>query len=247
VEGRTRAQDQKVRAVANAGGGCSSMSDDKSSTRHRDGATRIAWAMVGVSLVALAFGLAYAYSEIRARDTRLTELETLVSQLSVDQQLLAAVVQAGEDTSTVAVRSSEPATDSASSTMKGAGQPVFARIRKAAKAPYGWELTVDPAQYITGAAGFSVASSKGELTNEDGSFILDTSARTVKLKLLKKATVTVGDAQGSPDGDVRELSASELVAALPGGRTEDRVLSDAWFWMEVRDGYVLRAVQQHID
>ena len=86
----------------------------------------------------------------------------------------------------------------------------------------------------------------GKLTNPDGSFILNTSKRTTRLRLLKDAKVTVVSWPGEPKG-TSSISASELARVLPGGTAASTKWEKAWFWLDVRDGYVLQVTEQSVE
>jgi len=210
----------------------------------------IASSALGVLLVlSVAILGGYVVSQrtaLRAQASRLGALEQQVSSMSKDQVLLAQMVELGTQAST-ATASTQATVVAEKAPAAPGSQPLFGSVRGASKASYGWELSVDPSEYATGATAFSLASSMGKLTNPDGSFILDTSTRTTKLKLLKDARVTVASWPGAPKGAPHTISASELVAVLPGGASADSTWAKSWFWFDVRDGYVLTVRQQSIE
>lgn len=213
-------------------------------------AGRIAlWATGALALLAVLALTGYSAtqrSSLQAQAARLAKLERRVGDMAADQRLLAAIVAAGVTTTTAAPKTQLTATTTVAPNSPGT-QRVFGSIKSATKQPFGWELKVDPSQYVTGTAAFSVASSLGKLTNSDGSFVLDTSARTSQFKLLKDAKVKVASWHGSRQSGPRSVSAEELVAALPGGASSDSTWDKAWFWFDVRDGYVLQVTQQSIE
>jgi len=202
-----------------------------------------------VSLVVLTSYSALQYNAMRAQSARLTQLEQQVDDLSTDQRLLAAIVASGALTATSGPSASTTKTleNTPAPPVAPGTRRVFGSIRRAEKKPYGWELTVDPSEYVTGTAAFSLASSLGKLTNSDGSFVLDTSDRTSQFKLLKDAKVTVVAWPGAAKSKNPSILASELISVLPGGDAVDATWAKAWFWLDVRDGYVLQVTQQRVD
>jgi len=213
----------------------------------------ILW-IVGVSLGVVLLGLVgYALKQsatLRSHENRVAALEEELSRLSTDQRLLTAMVAAG-DIGTAGTDESKPASESesvaASAQMQPGARRTFGAVRSVSEQQsYGWVLEVDPSEYLTGTPAFSAASSMGRLTNSDGSFILDTSVRTTKLKLLKDTKVTVTSWPGGGAGVETSLSATKLAAVLPGGSASDSKWAKALFWFEVRDGVVLSVVQQTV-
>ncbi len=222
------------------------MTDEESRRAIRATAVRIAQFILTAAVVALAAYSVYGFSALRAHDARLGELEQRLTDVSTDQRLLAAVVAAQESTRVTEAAPSE-STGSVIATPNAPGTTrIFAKVRSVSKQPYGWALVVDPSEYVTGTIAFSMASSLGKLTNADGSFILDSSKRTTKLRLLTDAPVTVVTWRGLAKGSARTISASELAAVLPGGKSARKAWAESWFWLDVRQGYVLRVTQQQV-
>ncbi len=184
-------------------------------------------------------------STLQTQEARLGQLEQQITDLSTDQRLLAAIVAADTSTATAEPASQPEPTATVAPPSAPGTQRVFGSVRRVTKGSYGWELQVDSAEYLTGTPAFSLASSLGKLTNSDGSFILDTSDRKTRLKLLKDAKVRVASWPGKPKG-ASSISASELVRVLPGGTSESEKWAKAWFWLDVRDGYVLQVTEQSV-
>jgi len=217
-------------------------------SRNRAGRIALWTAGVLALLVVLAL-MGYSVSQrasLQAQDARLVTLERQVGDMAADQRLLAAIVEAGVTTTSVEPKTQLTATTTVAPNSPGT-QRLFGSIKSVTKRPYGWELKVDPSEYMTGTAAFSVASSRGKLTNSDGSFVLDTSDRTSQFKLLKDAKVKVASWPGSQKSGPQSVSAEELIAVLPGGASADSAWKKAWFWLDVRDGYVLQVTQQSIE
>jgi len=206
----------------------------------------VASAVAVLAIVALGASFVSQRARVRAQEARLATLEQRVADMSTDQRLLAAIVAAGTPTATAQPAAQTTATGSLPPTTPSGTRRIFGIVRRIAKASYGWELQVDPSEYVTGTPAFSLASSLGKLTNRDGSFILDTSDRMTRLKLLKDAKVTVVSWPGEPKG-ASSISASELARVLPGGTSASAKWQKAWFWLDVRDGYVLQVTEQSVE
>lgn len=216
--------------------------------RHAATATvlRIAQVLLFTLVIALVAYSTYAFSALKAHEARLGVVEQRLTDVSEDERLLAAIVSAQEPTKVAEALSSEP-TASVIATPNAPGTTrIFAKVRSVSKQPYGWALVVDPSEYVTGTIAFSMASSLGKLTNADGSFILDSSKRTTKLRLLRDAPVTVVSGFGLGKRSSKMISASDLVAVLPGGEAAQKAWAESWFWLDVRQGYVLRVTQQQV-
>jgi hypothetical protein len=207
----------------------------------------VAW-IAGVLLVfavaALAGFSAYQRANLLSQAARLTDLERRVSEMKTDQRLLAEIVAAGTTTQTAAATAPATGADVPPPTASGTRR-LFGTFRKVAKSSQGWDIEFDPSEYVTGTPAFALASSMGKLTNPDGSFILDTSARTIPLRLLKDARVTVLSWSGASK-PAPTISATQLVSVLSGGTAADPAFAKVWFWVDVRDGYVLQVTQQGV-
>lgn len=206
----------------------------------------VAGVLAALGILTLAGYSANQYAILRAQAARLATLEQRVTDMSTDQRLLAAIVAAETPTAT-AKPAAQPATATAIAPTAPGTRRVFGVVRGVSSKPYGWELRVDSAEYLTGTAAFSLASSMGKLTESDGSFILDSSDRTTRLKLLKDAKVTVVAWPGASKDSTASISAGELTDVLPGGKSADPKWAKAWLWLDVRDGYVLQVTQQRVE
>ncbi len=131
-------------------------------------------ALLAVAVIALTAALLLT---TRRQDERVAGLQERLGELADQTGLLAAQLAAAPPKGTVAGKGKDHVAVADSGDETTSGDRLFARITGVKEQAYGWELTTRPAQYFTGDAAFSLATSRGELPRH-GVYILDDSETT---------------------------------------------------------------------
>lgn len=194
-----------------------------------------------VALLALALvGLAvYVLVSSQRHDTALVDVSTQLRDMSAQQTLLAARLDATPTLSTEST--SKPTPASAIPEQPDTGQRVFAKILGAKPNNTGWDIEIRVGKCYTGDAGFSLATSRGELP-VDGYYIMDDATSTVSVRMLKATPVVVAGWDKST-AETSSIAAADLVDALAGGADPRSPWDTSWYWLNIREMIATSAEQ----
>jgi hypothetical protein len=201
---------------------------------------RLAIPLTVCALIGLATALFLVQDSQRAA---IRGLQDQLSELSGRQDLIASKLDAKAPTG--GVPAAGPAASEDETASEGATR-VFARIVLARPQPYGWEITIRPAQYFSGEAAFSLATARGELPRADGSYIVDTSTKTVDVRLLRATPVRLNSWTSTMTGRPGPGTAAELASVIMGGGSQHAVWKDGWYWLSIRERVVMKVEQQAV-
>jgi len=219
---------------------------ENASRRAGDGPRRSVtiWVAFGLLVLALAGVAWYGQAALSRQEATSAAMAASLRDLAARQTLIAEQIDATMSAAATATAGTTQAPVPQEAAAAGTRR-VFARVVGSKPAANGWELTVRPATYYTGAAAFAFAASRGELPDGDV-YISDDSTATTQLRLLTKTPVFVtGWDGGSPD-DTSSPTATQLAAVLTGGSTPSAAWSDAWYWLTIRDAVVVKVEQQRL-
>jgi hypothetical protein len=203
-------------------------------------ARRLAIPLTVCAFIALATALFLVQDSQRAT---IRGLQDQLTELSGRQDLIAAKLDARAPTG--GVPAAGPAASEDETASEGATR-VFARIVLARPQPYGWEITIRPAQYFSGEAAFSLATSRGDLPRSDGSYIVDTSTKTVDVRLVKATAVRLNGWTSPATGKPAPGTAAELASVIMGGGSQHAPWKDGWYWLSIRERVVMKVEQQAV-
>lgn len=193
--------------------------------------TLIALALVGLSVFFVLGAQRY--------DARLESMSQQVRDMSAKQTLLAARLYASPTQSNES--SPQITQTSAIPEQPDDSTLVFAKILGSKPNASGWDIEIRVGTCFTGEAGFSLATSRGELP-VDGYYILDESTSTVQVRMLRGTPVVVAGWSESTEG-TSTIDAAELMAVLPGGSDLKSPWDDSWYWLDIKKMIVVSATQ----
>lgn len=199
-------------------------------------ATRALTALLALALIGLAV---YMIISFQRYDTVLEDVSNQLRDMSAQQTLLAARLDASPGSSTEST--SEPTPVSVIPAQSDDGQLVFAKILGAKPNDTGWDIEIRVGKCYTGEAGFSLATSRGELP-VDGYYIMDEATSTVSVRMLKATPVVVAGWDKSTEG-TSSIAAADLIGALPGGADPRSPWDKSWYWLNIREMIATSAEQ----
>lgn len=183
-------------------------------------------------------------SEINARLDALTESQKLiVAQLGAQSVATGTAPATGTPaTSGQQVKSVVPFTRSASETNLGVNVAVVRFDNPGATSQAGHPVTIRYGNYLDGAAGYSVAVSRGDVFQ--GTYYVDESTKTASAVLLRGAPVTVYGWGRIKAGAASKIASADLARTLARADGEGKRWRDTWFWVKIgRQGEILAASQ----
>jgi hypothetical protein len=196
-----------------------------------------------IALLALAVAVLAAalVRTTQQQESRVAGLDDLVRELAGQTDLLAAQLAATPPKGTVAVEDSSRSAAFGEGAVPGTDR-LFARIIGEKPQRYGWKLTIRPAQYFTGDAAFSLATSQGRLPHH-GVYIFDGSKTTMTVRLIKATPVTLAG-WSRTQSPTSKPTASDLATVVTGGATPRSPWKDGWYWLSVRNRIVVAVAQE---
>lgn len=211
--------------------------DDQSTGPGSIRALRATAAVLALALVGLAVFLVLG---LQRNDAALERMSQQVRDMSAQQTLLAARLDASPTTSTEP--SSQPAAEASSVPEQSDGSKlIFAKILGSKPNARGWDIEIRVGTCLTGQAAFSLATSRGELP-VDGYYIVDESTSTVQVRVLKATPVVVAGWNKSTEG-TSSIDAADLIAVLPGGVSPKSPWDDSWYWLDIKEMIAVSAQQ----
>lgn len=181
-------------------------------------------------------------AEINARLDALTESQKLiVAQLGAQTAATGTAAAASAPaTPGQQAESVVPFTRSASETNLGVNVAIVRFEKPGATTQSGYPITIHYGNYLDGAAGYGVATSRGDVFQ--GTYYVDESTRTASAVLLRGAPVTVYGFGAAKPGAAAKIASAELARALARGDSVGQRWRDAWFWVKIgRQGEILAA------
>jgi len=192
-------------------------------------------ALLALALIGLAV---YVLISSQRYDTELEDVSNQLREMSAQQALLGAKLDASPSSSTA---STLTAAASEVPERSDDGQRVFAKILGAKPNDTGWDIEIRVGKCYTGEAGFALATSRGELP-VDGYYIMDDATSTVSVRMLKATPVVVAGWNKSTDG-TSSITAADLVGALAGGATPRSPWDGSWYWLNIKEMIATSAEQ----
>jgi hypothetical protein len=187
--------------------------------------------MIAIMFVVVIALMLWIQSLFANLDNRVTETQRDVARLSaVGPAPSGSAASTGAAASNTGTRSAGPDPGAAAAPTQ---QTVIGRVVKAERKTNFWNVTVDPAQLLTGKAASSIASHRGKVP-VNGQFLDDSTNTTRVIPCSEGAPVTTA---GPPGGGTAPTSAKALFAALDG--PDANYWKGQYFRMTIDSDYIV--------